>query len=120
MLLLVCYLPLISVPTVRIPDKEDLDEDEDDNYEVYDGKHEDATQHNYHPLKAGGQQGPVSSVSPKQDLILLQIGLWVALQPHFSASLNFIAQYNSGNPQPWVLGCNIMCQSRCIVIKATK
>ena len=66
MLLLVCYLPPISVPTVRIPDKEDQneDEDEDDNVEVSaDGKHEDATQHNYHLLKAGGQRGSVSSVS---------------------------------------------------------
>ena len=82
MLLLICYLPLISVPTVRIPDKEDQDEDEDedDNVEVSaDGKHEDATQHNYHPLKAGGSGGLYQVYRPKQDLILLQIGLWLAL-----------------------------------------
>ena len=51
---------LTLTPTVRIPDKEDQDQDGDvvGDHEVE--KHEDATQHNYHPFKA---PGPVSSVS---------------------------------------------------------
>ena len=69
MLLLVCSF--ILRPTVRVPDKED--DDENGNNEV------SAMVRKRMPLSTitahSRQRGLVSSVSAKQDLILLQIGL---------------------------------------------